>query len=226
MPADGSDFTVNSLGSYQGLNEVKNKYAGATPPSNPAIGCSFFDTDDDELRAWDGDRWRALYDSTDVYVMPEGSIIAWLGGYFTDGSNGGFSNVLGNTVAAANALFNGSGWYVCDGAALNDSDSTIFNGASRYLPNLTDDRFTMGDTAAGGTGGASAQAHTHAVNPVSKATGNESNTVDVDILSPVESVADFPHTHDVDYASKTSEAASNTENRPAYLQVIYLMRVK
>lgn len=98
-------------------------------------------------------------------VPPIGSIIAYSPGYFTNGSNAGFTHqmVSANTVAAVNALLNSSGWYVCDGAALNDADSGIFNGAGRYLPNLTDDRFFMGDTVAGGIGGANSNniAHTH-----------------------------------------------------------------
>lgn len=98
-------------------------------------------------------------------VPPVGSIIAYVPGYFTNGSNGGFTYrmVSANTVAAVNALLNPSGWYVCNGAALNDADSGIFNGAGRYLPNLTDDRFFMGDTVAGGIGGANSNniSHTH-----------------------------------------------------------------
>jgi hypothetical protein len=98
-------------------------------------------------------------------LPPVGSIIAYSPGYFTNGSNAGFTHqmVSANTVAAVNALLNSSGWYVCDGAALNDADSGIFNGAGRYLPNLTDDRFFMGDTVAGGIGGANSNniSHTH-----------------------------------------------------------------
>jgi hypothetical protein len=98
-------------------------------------------------------------------VPPVGSIIAYVPGYFTNGSNAGFTYrmVSANTIAAVNALLNSSGWYVCNGAALNDAGSGIFNGAGRYLPNLTDDRFFMGDTVAGGIGGANSNniSHTH-----------------------------------------------------------------
>jgi hypothetical protein len=85
--------------------------------------------------------------------VPIGSIIAWSGGYFTNGANAGFTNVLGNTVANVNTYLSGSGWIVCDGAALNDVSSPIWNAASRFLPNLTDSRFLMGSTAGGGIGG-------------------------------------------------------------------------
>lgn len=97
-----------------------------------------------------------------LVMVPVGTIIAYSPGYFTNGSNAGYTYQLGtaNTVAAINTLLNGYGWYVCDGAALNLATSPIFNGASRYLPNLTDDRFLMGDTAAGNIGGSATHVHT------------------------------------------------------------------
>jgi len=98
-------------------------------------------------------------------AVPIGIIIPYLGGYFTDGVNGGFTMMMAgaNTVTAVNALLNGDGWYVCNGALLNLGGSPIFNGAGRYLPLLTDDRFIMGDTLGGTPGGDNAMAHTHVV---------------------------------------------------------------
>lgn len=112
-------------------------------------------------------------------LVPEGTIISWCGGYFVDGSNGTYNRVLGtaNTVAAINALWNSYGWYVCDGAALNLATSTIFNGAGRYLPNLTNDRFLMGDTTVGGTGGSNSSAHTHSFSDTSTSDGSHSHNV-------------------------------------------------
>ena len=100
---------------------------------------------------------------SEMIGVPVGAIMPWVPGYFGDGSNGSYTNVLpsANTAAAGNTYLNPLGYYVCNGAALNDSGSPIFNGASRYLPNLTDDRFLMGATTAGGTGGSSTMAHTH-----------------------------------------------------------------
>jgi hypothetical protein len=97
-----------------------------------------------------------------IISIPAGIIVPFVPGYFTNGSNGGFTYqwVSANTIAAVNTLLNPKGWYVCDGAALNLADSVYFNGAGRYLPNLTDDRFLMGDTLAGGTGGANTHTHT------------------------------------------------------------------
>lgn len=95
--------------------------------------------------------------------LPSGSIIAWNPGYYSNGSNAGYTYAIGtaNTVAAANAYLNPLGFYVCDGAALNDSSSPIFSGAGRYLPNITDSRFLMGSTTVGAIGGNNTMAHTH-----------------------------------------------------------------
>lgn len=120
--------------------------------------------------------------------VPVGAIIAWCGGYFSNGSNGSITSVLGNTITAANSYLNASGWYVCDGAALNDADSAIFNGVGRYLPNLTDSRFIMGSTSCGTVGGNSSSTHTHT-------------------LSHTHTLA---HTHSVDIASFTSGSHSLT----------------
>jgi hypothetical protein len=96
-------------------------------------------------------------------LIPAGVITAWNPGYYANGANGGYTFALGsaNTVAAANAYLNPLGYYVCDGAALNDSLSPIFSGAGRYLPNLTDSRFLMGSTTVGAIGGSSTMDHTH-----------------------------------------------------------------
>lgn len=181
-------------------------------------------------------------------IPPVGSIMAYVPGYFTDGSNAGFTYqmVSANTVAAVDTLLNSSGWYVCSGAALNDSDSGIFNGSGRYLPNLTDDRFLMGDTVAGGTGGANSNdishvhttsghtlttdeipAHTHTYDkPVSGSTvlSVGVNYARVTVTSAQASGSaggGSAHEH-----GDTGSAGSETlENRPTYLSCFYIMRV-
>jgi hypothetical protein len=72
-------------------------------------------------------------------VTPIGTIVAYMPGYFTNGANAGFTAV---------ALSIPGNWKVCDGSLCNDPNSLIFNGAGRYLPNLTDSRFIMGSTVA------------------------------------------------------------------------------
>ncbi len=180
-------------------------------------------------------------------LPPVGSIIAYSPGYFTNGSNDGFTYqmVSANTIAAVNALLNSSGWYVCNGAALNDVDSGIFNGAGRYLPNLTDDRFFMGDTVAGGIGGASSNniAHTHTtgnhtltVNEIPSHTHSIhcSSTSGTGITAPIidnglpmlggtESTGSgLAHNH----GTTGSSGSASLENRPLYLSCFYIMRVK
>jgi len=91
---------------------------------------------------------------------PVGAIMAWMGGYFLVG--GSFISVYGNTVSEVNTHLNPKGWVVCDGVEYNNSKSPIFNGAGRYLPDLTDDRFLMGGTSAGIGGGSNTLLdHTH-----------------------------------------------------------------
>jgi hypothetical protein len=72
-------------------------------------------------------------------IIPVGSIVARVAGYFGDNSNGSYTDL---------ALALPSNWKVCDGSLCNDVDSPIFNGTGRYLPNLTDSRFIMGSTVA------------------------------------------------------------------------------
>ena len=189
-------------------------------------------------------------------LPPVGSIIAYVPGYFTNGSNAGFTYrmVSANTIAAVNALLNSSGWYVCNGAALNDADSGIFNGAGRYLPNLTDDRFFMGDTVAGGIGGANSNniahthttgnhtltvsempAHFHYINnftqvgttPASFITGSLklADVVSVGIdFSRATSSRGSGEAHN--HGNTGSAGSSSLENRPNYLSCFYIMRVK
>jgi hypothetical protein len=116
------------------------------------VGASTTDLTDTEIRnideksTWsDGDDVKKCANLLGGSV-PVGSIIAWLHGYFGDGSNGSYTSV---------SMELSDEWKECDGSALNDADSPIFNGAGRYLPNLTDDRFLMGDVSgsAGGIGG-------------------------------------------------------------------------
>lgn len=87
-------------------------------------------------------------------IVPVGTIVAYNPGYYTDSSNGGFTVIgpAGNTIAQINAYLP-SNWRVCDGSDLLDSESPIFGGSGRYLPNLSNDRFLMGAASAGNAGG-------------------------------------------------------------------------
>lgn len=167
------------------------------------------------------------------FKVPEGSILAWLPGYFDDNANGTFTPV---EITLSNH------WKECDGSALNDSNSTIFDGAGRYLPKLTDDRFLMGDASgnAGDIGGNNAMAHTHAAGTLGACvhlltsgdyfyTRQETLTNWTTILRttiPTTSTIDNITTNKVCQVLGTTAAASNTENRPKYLACRYIMKVR
>ena len=80
----------------------------------------------------------------DEVSPPIGSIVARLTGYFANSANGTFTDL---------ALPLSPRWKLCDGSLLEDSESPIFNGSGRYLPNLTDSRFIMGNSSPGVAGG-------------------------------------------------------------------------
>jgi len=105
-------------------------------------------------------------------VMPIGAIIFIAPGYFSATGNGGsWTCIHTNTVAGLKTYLTDNGYTnfkVCDGLELNDVDSPIYNGAGRYLPDLTDSRFLRGSTTSGGVANSSGSAtsanesaHTH-----------------------------------------------------------------
>ena len=224
--ADGIDLTQDDLVPYQLINKIKNSFSSATAPTNPQEGMRWWDSGNSVLKTYNGASWDTL--SFLNGECPVGGIIGWVGGYFGDGSNGSYTRVLGsaNTVAGANGYMNSLGYYVCDGAAPNDSDSPIFNSAAKYLAELTDDRFFMGDTTISGvkTGGANTRAHTHQVDIAEFDSGGPSNTTTA--ASGGTQMATNTHTHKVNPAETQSGAASNDENRPKYLAMFYAVRIK
>jgi hypothetical protein len=229
MAGDGSDYILSDWGGHDDINEAKNHFEGAGAPADPATGCLWYDSGNSKLKIWDGSAWTVIGSATGN-LLPVGSIIQYIPGYFADGSNGVYTNVLptADTIAAVNTLQNPGGWYVCDGAQLTLADSPIYNTADpildpRFLPNLTDDRFIMGDTAIGALGGSNTQAHTHAFDVAAKNTGAEDNTVTL-TFAVAQDVAEFTHLHSCDPPSTTSGPASNDENRPLFLACFYLHR--
>lgn len=167
-------------------------------------------------------------------IVPVGSVVPYFGGYMTDGVNGGFTMVMAtaNTVAAVNTLLNPSGWYVCNGAALNHASSPIWNAAGRYLYYISDDCFLMGDTLAGGIGGSNSSAHTHVaggyvlththvagtlalahthqVNPPDTESGAAHSAEGKPVGTLTNDATPFDHHHHVDIAEFTSGAASTS----------------
>jgi hypothetical protein len=224
VPTDGSDFIGPDYCSSAAINAIKNNFYGASAPASPANGVLWIDSDDGLAYIYVNGAWVA---AASAGAAPVGSILASCPGYFGNGSNGSYTRVLGtaNTVAAVNTYINPYGWYVCDGAAVNVSGSLIWNAASRYVPNLTDDRFTMGDTAAGSVGGANVNDHVHTANPAVYTMPATTTTQKYGTVSVAWSVPTNTHTHTVDLPNTTSGAASNTENRPLFLGLFYVVRV-
>ena len=175
-------------------------------------------------------------------TVPAGLVLPFIPGYFGDGSNGSYTNALGagNTVAEVNAYLNPIGWHVCDGTELNHTVSPIFNGAGRYLPQLTDDRFLMGDTVVGVQGGsnvmsdhlhtgtaASDGVHTHNISGGLASDGSGADPV-VGVVTVNTNAVTLPseaHTHTVSVGSGTNPSGGTLENRPKYLPCYYIMKV-
>jgi len=196
-------FTKGNPGTGTPATVVSDDWANSVQEEIGTVithfGGSFDKTKQDQLK-------DAILAAMEISV-PVGSIMAWIGGHFGDGSNGSYTRILGtdNTIAAANAYLNPKNWYVCDGAALNDAYSPIFNGVGRYLPNLTDDRFLMGDTVVGGIGGSSTMldhTHTHSLTAAGQTLSGNSGSVSSD-----------GHAH---YTVQTTTDTNNIEASGAY----------
>jgi hypothetical protein len=186
-----------------------------------------------------------------AYVVLAGMIAAYNPGYYTDAVNGGFTLALGiasNDATGVNAYINPRGWYVCDGAELNDPDSPIWNAAGRYLPNLTDERFIQGSTSCGGTGGSNKMldhTHTHslAANSAGAHTHSLANTRTLGQGSTTGTALDVPdsyagieghwpttsagaHTHAISGSIGIGSAPASTDCTPKYLSTFMIIKVK
>lgn len=95
-------------------------------------------------------------------------------------------------------------------------------------PNMADRFVRVNNTAAGATGGSDSSAHTHAIDhdhpAVTSGAPSATDLAGVGIID----VASGNHTHSIDVAAYTgtSGAASVTENRPAYYELVAVMRVR
>lgn len=143
-------------------------------------------------------------------VCPIGTVVSWL-------------KTFTNTPSLPD------GWVECDGAVLSDSDSP-YDGET--IPDLNgDNRFLRGNSTSGGTGGSATMAHTHTLtlgdtfdNRLVSSTiagfqsGDPSNNLEVfETGGAVDGVKN---------PTGTTSAASNTENRPPFYDVVWIMRVK
>jgi hypothetical protein len=164
---------INTI--YNGSEILVPTGSTAQRPVTPSTGMFRYNTDTNQFEGY-ATAWMP------VGGVPVGAVIPFIGGYFTNGSNAGYTNVLGNTVTNVNSLLNSTGWYVCNGATINLANSPIFNGSNRYLPNITDSRFIMGSASSGTIGGSNSTVHTHSLNNHTHGMGHNHP---------------MPHTHDV-----------------------------
>ncbi len=123
-------------------------------------------------------------------------------------------------------------WALCDGNTALDT-TYIADTNDANVPDLTDDRFLMGDTAYG-TGGNNSSSHTHSHNhslnpggtPNSVGPGTGTKLVyGVGGILEIASVGatTFPITGTTD---SDASGANVTENRPLYFSVLYYIRIK
>lgn len=176
--------------------------------------------------------------------VPIGAIIPYSPGFFTNGSNGGFTiaGPSANTIVAINTYVNPSGYYVCNGALCYDIDSPIFDGAGRYLPNWSDDRFIMGDTYAGHYGGESSSSHVHATSghalTLPEMPPHDHQILNVMGMPGAETWfgTEYANGEYKTYITESSgggvehahgdTASADAENRPLFLGCFILMRIK
>jgi hypothetical protein len=81
-------------------------------------------------------------------IVPIGTVVAWIPGYFNATGNSGYNRTLGSTddIAGANAYLSTIGWRVCDGGEPNDTVSPIWNNVGKKVPQLNDRRFLQGSS--------------------------------------------------------------------------------
>lgn len=189
-------------------------------------------------------------------TIPVGSVIAWLGGYFS-GINTGYTRTVTvngiNLSSDANVIsfLDTYGCVHCDGTAPDDPDSPIFNDGIKLVPNLTDDRFLMGDASAsvGAIGGDNINySHYHGRGTLAATTNTDAHTHTVYVvnvagvgpgLQPTSSGRPYAtigtssdsHSHTVSFSGVIGDTGgvngdADQENRPTYISVHYIMRIK
>lgn len=95
------------------------------------------------------------------------------------------------------------GFVECNGQVLSDGDS-VYDGQT--LPDLNgDNQFLRGNSTSGGTGGSETMAHTHSIT-------FEANGVNTGGIATSRAA--------------TTGQASNTENRPPFYNMVWIMRIK
>ena len=148
---------------------------------------------------------------TQTNVAPIGAIFPWLKSF-------------ANTPALI------SGWVECNGQTLNDGDS-VYNG--QVIPNLNgNNQFMRGNSTSGGTGGSATMAHEHNLfsgGTVATTSGSASNKISTHSTAAQTAGDDnwgAGATYNLQRMQKQTETQSNTENRPPFYNVVWIMRIK
>lgn len=186
--------------------------------------------------------------------LPLGSIVPFFSGYFTAQNNVTFSNFSSSAIPQT-GIITKDGFLLCDGAVIpSDADPLFYSESQvRYMPKLNDDIFLQGTTNSfcGQTGGqnsitlsiANLPSHDHGgtlttSNPSISMnhshtykeyedTGTELTPSGDDVgqlVTKNTSSVNLTHTHTVTITAQGS--GTPFENRPKYISVMYIMRVK
>jgi hypothetical protein len=115
-------------------------------------------------------------------------------------------------------------WYLCDGSTVHDDESP-FDGQA--IPNLTDNRFLMGvdSTSGSGVSGGRNDIPTDGAHSHGGATGTlaHSDTQSIDNSSNYLQATGTGHTHTI---SVDGAHSHGSENRPAFLTVHFILKIK
>ena len=153
-----------------------------------------------------------------IGIVPVGTIVAWVPGYFTGITNLGYTPasllVSADTEAAAITYLDARGWAVCNGGSthggLPDPLSKIFNGVTGgKVPLLNDNRFLHGCTTvlSGGVsqGGLNVLTdHTHSVSITSGAGSSHNHAVSGRSGAVVATDGTTPTTHNHTISGSTA----------------------
>jgi len=189
-------FRVKEVAEIKKIFRVKHKENGDHVDSVIKDQHIDFGTGADQVSAIDVPVADAgsLIDATEIETalqeiakerVPVGVVIPWLPGYFN-------SDQSAFTAVSISLEDN---YKECNGAALNDAGSPIYNGAGRYLPKIDDSRFLMGTNTLSGDlrGGNNAMIHTHAH---THGAPNHTHTDNFSVDNHTLTIAQMPaHTH-------------------------------
>lgn len=188
---------------------------------------------EDEVQTGTNTTKAVVSDTLQSVLSPIGSVVAWLKSY-------------ANTPQTLP-----TGWVECDGAVLSDADS-VYNGQT--LPDLNGgNRFLRGNSTSGGTGGGETMAHTHTGPSHTHGLSNAYAEIEVDSagnwIKTSYNAGSFTTARTITGVSVatggtaganatglggdtnssgtgSTGGASNTENRPPFYDMVWIMRVK